>query len=185
MGDIPVTPCTADRSSALSFECVCTSSSLNFASIPTASSSSRVQESAKRGAYAYPMRPAPALLHRFSRPALASRESRVFSTRLAGTRSPVSIIAWPKRARIPDRTSSSATTSPQRVVPMSRIVVVPVVMSSPRPSRTHARTDASSCAASSGQMKRRSQSRRPRSSASPRKIVCTRCTCVCTSPGMR
>jgi hypothetical protein len=36
----------------------------------------------------------------------------------------VSIIAWPNRARIPDRTSSSATTSPHRVVPADRSLVV-------------------------------------------------------------
>ena len=143
-----------------------------------------MHDSAKRGMYTYPILPLDALCQRLVSAPAASSDARVVSTKVGGTPSPESIMACPKRARMPLRTSSSATMSPNFVVPISRIVVVPVIRRSSRPSRTLARTDASSCAASSGHTRARSHWRSGISSARPRKSVWTRWMWVWTSPGM-
>jgi len=75
-GACPVAASIAARSPGSSLVCVWMSTSFIFASAATASRSSRVHESAKRGAYAYRMRPFAARCHRLCSAALASSEAK-------------------------------------------------------------------------------------------------------------
>ena len=137
-----------------------------------------------RGAYAYPILPSPAPRQARASRSLSARLARVVSRSPLGTPSPASIIALPLTARTPLRTQASITASCARTVPMSRIDVVPAHIISVSPSSALARREASSCAASSGQMRVRSHSSRGMSSAMPRKRAWQRCTCACTNPGI-
>ena len=91
--------------------------------------------------------------------------------------------AGPNTARRPVAASVSPSTSVWCTVPMSFTHVTPPASSSLAPRRTDAASEASVCAASSGQMDSRSQRNRSLCSASPRNSVWHRCRCACTNPG--
>ena len=154
-------------------------------SAATASSSSREQETANRGANAARSRPLAApSQRRCKRDALVDRLTRS----LAQARRHVVVVAesimhFPTVARMPLAASVSNTTSVSCTVSIVSTVVVPERSSSAAARRVAARSVAGVCAASSGQTRRRSQSSSGKSSAKRRKSVWHRWTCVCTNPG--
>ena len=129
------------------------------------------------------MRPPAAPSHAARRARASSMAGRTGCFSRAGAASSLSIRHLPTVARRPLAASVSSTTSVPCTVSIVSTQVVPVRSSSCTASRVLTRSDASSCAASIGQTRCRSQASSARSSAAPRKSVWQRCTCVCTNPG--
>ena len=183
MLSMPVRFWTSAISPRDSDACVCTSSPRSAASTATASRSRREHETANLGANATRMRPSWVSCQRSNSVRASPIDVLVFSFSRAGASAASSIMHLPIVARRPERAISSKTTSVSCTVSIVRIDVVPPRSSSQAARRADARSEASVCAASSGQTRVRSQSIRLRSSASPRNRVWHRWTCVCTKPG--
>ena len=129
------------------------------------------------------MRPSAAPSHAARRARASSMAGRTCCFSRAGAASSLSIRHLPTVARMPLVASVSSTTSVPCTVSIVSAQVVPVRRSSCTASRVLTRSDASSCAASIGHTRCRSQASNARSSAAPRKSVWHRWTCVCTNPG--
>ena len=140
---MPVRARTMSTSPRDSEACVCTSMPPSAESAATASSNSRVHDTAKRGANAVRTRPFAAPSQRAFSPSASSMALVVSSRSRAGTSSSASIRHLPIVARRPLDAISSQTTSVSCTVSIVRTVVVPPRSSSHAARRADARKDGS------------------------------------------